>query len=76
MNKYGERRAKLLCQFQDEFPSGMDDIGWEMFLIERIALLEAALRSIKAAMPGTDDAADRVQRIVSEALQDGKPNER
>ena len=37
---------------------------------ERISLLEAALRGIRDAMPGTDDAADRVQRLISKALQD------
>ena len=35
----------------------------------RIAELEAALVDIREAMPGTDDAADRVQRIISTALQ-------
>ena len=50
------------------------DLAQELVLAEqRIALLEAALRSIRDAMPGTDDAADRVQRIIGEALQEDKP---
>jgi prefoldin subunit 5 len=36
----------------------------------RIKELEAALGSIRDAMPGTDDAADRVQRLISKALQE------
>ncbi len=41
--------------------------------MKRTALLEAALVDIREAMPGTDDAADRVQRIISNALQN-QPN--
>jgi len=37
-------------------------------LAKQIAEARAALLAILEAVPGTDDAADRVQRIVSEAL--------
>lgn len=42
----GERRAKLLSEFQDAeaFPSGKT--GWELFLVSRIAELEQQARWI------------------------------
>jgi len=54
-------------------PSKMSNTEWERWAEARIALLEAALVDIREAMPGTDDAADRVQRIISNALQN-QPN--
>jgi hypothetical protein len=59
-----------LC-FIESFPARNEKISSALAAKDdRIALLEAALRSIRDAMPGTDDAADRVQRLISKALQE------
>jgi hypothetical protein len=63
MSDYGERRAKLFCQFKDddEFPSGT--MGWEMFLIERIALLSARCASLEAVLTDIAHAPDNISII-------------
>ncbi len=69
-----EFKVKLGDQFKERAHcvAAATQAAWEETVDElkaRIAELEAALVDIREAMPGTDDAADRVQRIISTALQ-------